>query len=270
MGLNGTCASCFTRIVLCALSGAATLWRQSGNVLDIAQAVCRRFHRVFGFVGQYCVQCAKCFTRSFLSESACWSCGKEKELQKDSYVDEMDLIAPWPRQSGGGMTSGSAARPASTAKGPAQVLAQSPGARKGFWGCPENASAFWSAKVLKEEAEMKQAQPMGQSMDQARARFRRAVEAGEKAQGAMLKAQANFEQAQQEVIRAQMDLDKLMQEAPLPVTPVPQVNVSLVKSVEALTGLIENMWNPEAGPPPDQLIHAIQESRGAVFPPPLF
>ena len=52
---------------------------------------------------------------------------------------------------------------------------------------------------MKEEAEMKQAQPMGQRMDQARARFRRAVEAGEKAKEAMLKAQANFEQAQQEV-----------------------------------------------------------------------
>ena len=41
----------------------------------------------------------------------------------------------------------------------------------------------------------------------------------------------------------------------------PQVKINLVKSLEALTGLIEKMWNPEAGPPPDQLIHAIQESR---------
>ena len=46
--------------------------------------------------------------------------------------------------------------------------------------------------------------------------------------------------------------------------PVPQVNMSLVKSLEALTGLFENMWNPEAGPPPDQLIHAIQESRAIL------
>ena len=40
--------------------------------------------------------------------------------------------------------------------------------------------------------------------------------------------------------------------------------MNLVKSLEALTGLIENMWNPEAGPPPDQLIHAIQESRATL------
>ena len=46
--------------------------------------------------------------------------------------------------------------------------------------------------------------------------------------------------------------------------PVPQVNMSLVQSSEALTGLIENLWNPEAGPPPDQLIHAIQESRAIL------
>ena len=43
--------------------------------------------------------------------------------------------------------------------------------------------------------------------------------------------------------KAQSDLHKLMQEAPLPVTPAPQVNMNLVKSLEALTGLIENMWN---------------------------
>ena len=58
---------------------------------------------------------------------------------------------------------------------------------------------------------------------------------------ALQKAQENFEQAQQEVIQAQTDLDKLIQEAPLPVMPVPQVNMSLVKSLEALTGIIENM-----------------------------
>ena len=57
---------------------------------------------------------------------------------------------------------------------------------------------------------MKQAQPLGQKMDQARARFRRAVESGEKAMEALQKAQENFEHAQQ-VIQAQTDL-----EAPLP------------------------------------------------------
>ena len=90
---------------------------------------------------------------------------------------------------------------------------------------------------------------MGQRMDEARARFCRAVDAGEKAQEAMLEAQANFEQAQQEVKKARPEMHKLMQEAPLSVMPAPQVNMNLVKSLEALTGLIENMWNPEAGPP---------------------
>ena len=52
-----------------------------------------------------------------------------------------------------------------------------------------------------------------------------------------------------------------MQEAPLPVMPVPQVHLDLVKTLEALTGIIENMWNPDAGQPPDHLVHAIQESR---------
>ena len=62
-------------------------------------------------------------------------------------------------------------------------------------------------------------------------------------------------------MQAQTNLEMLMQEAPLPVMPVPQVNMSLVKSLDALTGIIENLWNPDAGPPPENLLHAIQESR---------
>ena len=96
---------------------------------------------------------------------------------------------------------------------------------------------------------MKQTQPLGEKMDQARARFRRAVQSGKKALQARQKAQENFEQA------------LLMQEAPLPVMPVPHVNVSLVKTSEVLTGIIENLWNPDAGQPPEHLTHAIQESR---------
>ena len=53
--------------------------------------------------------------------------------------------------------------------------------------------------------------------DQGRARFRRAVEAGEKV---MQTLQENFEHAQQVVMQAQTGLEKLMQEAPLPVMPV--------------------------------------------------
>ena len=53
---------------------------------------------------------------------------------------------------------------------------------------------------------------------QARARFRRAVESGEKAMQALQKAQANFEPAQQEMMQSQTDLDRIMEEAPLPVT----------------------------------------------------
>ena len=86
-----------------------------------------------------------------------------------------------------------------------------------------------------------------------RARFRRAVDAGEKVLEAMLKAQANFEQVQQEVVQAHMDLNKLMQEAPLPEMPAPQVSVNLVKSLEALTGLV-------AGSTLDHQSHA--ESQG--------
>ena len=52
--------------------------------------------------------------------------------------------------------------------------------------------------------------------------------------------------------------------SPLPVMPVPQVNVCLVKTLKALTGIIENMWDPDAGQPPDHLIEATQDSRAIL------
>ena len=131
-------------------------------------------------------------------------------------------------------------------KGAAQALAlarQQLAQTKGS-ALPEACIRILENEVQKDEAAMKQAQPWGQEMDQARARFRRAVESGEKAM--LQKALENFEQAQQEVMQAQ---------------PVPQVNMSLVKSLEALTAIVENMWNPCAGPLPENLVHAIQESR---------
>ena len=135
-------------------------------------------------------------------------------MQKDSCVDEgPDCAMAAPGWRLDALRIGCAS---STAQGPAQVLAQTRHelAQARELGMPEVCIRVLKCKVLKEEAEMKQAQPMGQRMDQARARFRRAVEAGEKAKEAMPKAQANFEQAQQKAVQAQLDLHKLMQEAP--------------------------------------------------------
>ena len=37
--------------------------------------------------------------------------------------------------------------------------------------------------------------------------------------------------------------------------------MSLVKTLKVVTGIIENLWNPDAAQPPENLIHAIQEPR---------
>ena len=71
-------------------------------------------------------------------------------------------------------------------------------------------------------------------MGQARARFRRSVENGEKAWEAMHRAQEIFAQAQQEVLHAKLDLEKLMQEASMPIPSATHVSASLVKTEEAL------------------------------------
>ena len=84
---------------------------------------------------------------------------------------------------------------------------------------------------------MRQGQPMGQRMDQARARFRRAVQAGEKAQEAMLKAQANFEQTQQEIVQAQ----QAHAGSPIASNASSTSQRQLGQSLEAQTVLIENM-----------------------------
>ena len=109
-------------------------------------------------------QHAKCYTRSFLSKSGCRGCGKEKDAEglvcRREWSDCAMAAPEWRRDD--------------------------------LWRPPQECIRVLECKVLKEEAEMKQAQPVGQRVDQARARFRRAVEAGEKAQDAMLKARANF------------------------------------------------------------------------------
>ena len=66
---------------------------------------------------------------------------------------------------------------------------------------PKSSSPNSTKKAGLHHDPMKQAQPLGQKMDQARARFRCAVVSGEKAMQALHKPLENFEQAQQEVAR---------------------------------------------------------------------
>ena len=210
-------------------------------------------------------QCAACRTRSFLSRDTCRGCSKQRDMKQDEYINEWSQSVAYPQQGGcpSRNSSGEAAHPGNKPKGPAQALAlarqQLEQARAS--ALPEACFRTLENEVQQQKTAMKQAQPLGQKMDQARARFRRAVESEEKAMQALQKAQKNFEEAQQEVMQAKTDLDLLVQEAPLSVMPVPQVNVSLVRTLEALTGIIENLWTADAGQPPEHLTHAIQESR---------
>ena len=86
---------------------------------------------------------------------------------------------------------------------------------------------------------MKQAQPLGLKMDQARARFRRCQ--------IWREGDAGAAEGPGEASAAGGDANP-----DRPGDAVPQIFVSLV---------IENMWNPDAGQPPDNLIHVIQQSR---------
>ena len=120
------------------------------------------------------------------------------------------------------------------------------------------------SSVQQEEKSMRQAQSQGQRKDQARARFKKVVVTGEKAMETLQKAQQALEQAQQEVVQAYMDLEHLEREAPSLVVPTPQTNSNLVGTLETLTGIIEHLWNLDAGPPLENLVSAIHASRSLL------
>ena len=109
---------------------------------------------------------------------------------------------------------------------------------------------------VQQEKSMRQAQFPGQRKDQARARFKKAVVTGEKAMETLQKAQQAFEQAHQEVVQAYMDLEHLEREASSPVVPNLQTNANLVGTLETLTGIIEHLWNLDAGRPLENLVSA--------------
>ena len=50
----------------------------------------------------------------------------------------------------------------------------------------------------------------------------------------------------------------------MPVWAGPQVSASLFKTLGALTGAVESLWNPDAGQPLEHLVSLIQESRALV------
>ena len=201
-------------------------------------------------------QCARCYTRSFLSKRALPELWNGERVAKGLVCrrERSDCALAAPERWRDDLWSGCAS--CWYREGTGCVLAQTrlqlTQARE--QGHPEECIRISECKVLKEEPEMRQAEPMETRREpdfvEPSRRARRHKGPGE------LRAQ--------EVVQAQLDLHKPMQEAPLPVMPAPQANVNQVKSLEALTGMIENVWNPEAGPPPDALIHAIQESRAIL------
>ena len=123
-------------------------------------------------------QCAACQTRSFLSKGTCRGCSKQRDEKRDECINEWAQTAAWPQQ--GGASSGDDSHPVNKPKGAAQALAQARQqlAQAKATGMPERCIRILEEEVQKEEAAMKLAQPMGQRLDQARARFRRIVEAG--------------------------------------------------------------------------------------------
>ena len=61
-----------------------------------------------------------------------------------------------------------------------------------------------------------------------------------------------------------MDLEHLERQAPSLVVQNPQTNSNLGGTLETLTGIIEHLWNLDAGPPLENLVSAIHASRSLL------
>ena len=209
-------------------------------------------------------QSAACKVHSFLSRDTCRGCNSQKDEVHDEYINESAQTAAWLQQSGG--LHGASARLESKTMGAAQALALA-----GQQLTQAKASAMLDecirileSKVQQEETAMKQAPPLVQKMDQKHEPDFVEPLKGERKRWTQCRRHGRLSNKRNRRWCRSKTLDKLMQEAPLPVVSVPQVNVRVVTTLEALTGIIENMWNPGAGQPPDHLIQAIQESEALL------
>ena len=189
-------------------------------------------------------QCAACKTRSFLrGHVPSRSCCKQREETHDECINEWSPTAAW-RQRRRQRVQRSHSAPCEHAErgSPSSCIGSAAtDAGKSIGDTRRMRPNFGEQGAAGGDCDKTVSTPG--TMDQGRDRCRLVVETGDKAMEAVQKAQETFDQAQQKVVQAQMDLDKLMQEAPLPVNPVPQVNGSLVQTLEALTG--ECLWNPD-------------------------
>ena len=109
-------------------------------------------------------QSAACKTRSFLNRDTCRGRGKQRDVEHDDYVNEWSQTVAWPQQGGcpSGNSSGEAAHSGIKPKGPAQALAM---ARQQLAQARAPAMPEACLRILEievqQEAEMKQAQPLG-------------------------------------------------------------------------------------------------------------
>ena len=88
--LRAIASVCLCSICACPCLLRSSSCRNGPKSLAAACAVKRSGPKA----GKYRLVCAyhaKCDARTFIGKSTCRGCGKEKEMQKDSYVDEWEL-----------------------------------------------------------------------------------------------------------------------------------------------------------------------------------
>ena len=136
----------------------------------------------------------------------------------------------WLEEAGG--SHGAPARLVSKPKGAAHALAP---ARQQLTQTQVSAMPEQCIDILESKMQqiaMTQAQPLGQQMDQARARFLEPSSRVRKRWKHCRRHRRPWCKRNRMWCRPKWTLDKLMQEAPLPVMPVPRVNLTLVKTLE--------------------------------------
>ena len=133
---------------------------------------------------------------------------------------------------------------------------------------PEHCLQMLRKEVTRLEEQDRAARPIGQQIDQARARLSCAVARCERAEATITKAQTELASARGEVTESHTDLAKLMDETtagPMSTKDMQAAVLTLQRTLMHLAQTVEGTWVCGPGvPPPASLVDALQTTAAVL------
>jgi len=221
-------------------------------------------------------ECSRCGGRTFLSLAECRKCSKAIDHAADSYVDARGWVSAFPdahHVQPQHQQQPAAARQPQPQKSTQSALAQTREQLRQALAAdfPEHCVQMLRDDITRLEEQDKAARPIGQQIDQARAKLNRAVARCEKAEATIAKAQAEFEAARVDITESHVELAKLMDEtaasqhAKAADSTMQDTIVLLQRTLANLARTVEGCWISGPGmAPPTGLVAAMQTTTAAL------